>query len=81
MTTTTRVIFRKWKKEGDIIAFFPDIPDTGCCVLSYMHVGQHGAADYQGLLKETIPARPEEYTDLRKELESIGYRLDIHKRK
>ena len=77
----TIVVFRKFK-DGEIIALFPDIPETypGDCQ-SYLHVGQHGAANYAYLVRYiTTPATPEEYADLQEELTSIGYNLDIKKR-
>ncbi len=75
---TTIVIFRKFKKEGDIIALFPDSRLYHCN--SYQHIGQHGAADYRGLLKSTVLATPAEYEDLKNELTRIGYSLVIRKR-
>ena len=70
----TKVVFRKWK-DGDIIALFPDEPWSRCdySTTSYMHVGQHGAADYAGVIADTRPAREEEYHDLLAELKTIGY--------
>lgn len=83
---TTRVIFRAWLgKErhddlSDVIAIFPDIPaknDAYSC-LSYEHVGQHGPCDPTVCRHpRTRPARPEEYADLKKELEAIGYKLEV----
>jgi hypothetical protein len=67
---TQRVIFRKWKGNGDVIAYFPDQPD-GPFIMSYQHVGQHGGATYPN--RDTIPATPEEYAPLLAELRSIGY--------
>lgn len=80
----TRVMFRKFRDgSGDIIALFPDLPgDThnpGMCE-SYMHNGQHGAADLTGAVYQlTSPARPEEFAALKAELEAplYGYRLKI----
>lgn len=73
----TLVIFRKFK-EGDVIALFPaDIVDVSGNCNSYMHVGQHGGADYNGLLSTTELASPPEYKALKKELESLGYDLDV----
>ena len=76
----TKVIFRKWQ-NGDIIALFPEDPSDvhGRYCNSYMHVGQHGGADY-GLINTTKPATPTEYKDLARELRQIGYKLDIRKR-
>jgi hypothetical protein len=45
-----------------------------------MHVGQHGAADYHGVIQHTIPARRPEYAVLARELRRIGYRLKPIKR-
>ncbi|MCK5608450.1 hypothetical protein KAR91_41600 [Candidatus Pacearchaeota archaeon] len=76
----TRVVFRKFK-EGDIIALFPELSEGGAGVESYMHVGQHSSADYNGCISMTKPAAPEEYKALAIELESIGYNLLIRKRR
>lgn len=71
----TKVVFRKWK-EGDVIALFPDEPWSrhDYTTMSYMHVAQHGAADYADLIATTQPAREHEYQDLLSELQSIGYK-------
>lgn len=37
-------------------------------------------ADPQGVIQSTKPAKPEEYADLKQELESIGYELETVKR-
>ncbi len=63
-----RVIFRKWKGNGGIIAFFPDQKD-GPYIGSYEHVGQHGNASYPH--PQTEPAEPHEYAALLKELLGI----------
>lgn len=69
----TKVVFRKWK-DGEVIALFPDDTNPhGGTVTSYMHVGQHGAADYGHVIVATRPARPSEYRDLLAELKAIGY--------
>ena len=73
------VIFRVWKKTGDVIAFFPEIPAdyNGYLMSSYEHIGQHGAADYFGLIPDTYLATRSEYAELKKELTSIGYKLKV----
>ena len=85
----TIVIFRKWKSSehisglGDIIALFPELPaDIGASCASFEHFGQHGAADYNSVIRRTVPATPEEYADLKAELEgpNYGYILTILKR-
>jgi hypothetical protein len=67
---TQRVIFRKWRGSGDVIAFFPDQVD-GPYIGSYEHIGQHGNASYPH--PQTERAKPEEYADLLAELKAIGY--------
>ena len=78
----TPVIFRKWKprKEfgeegGDIIALFPTHPGTNdpYTCSSYMHMGQHGSADPNLVMRATVPATPAEYANLKAELVSVGY--------
>ena len=67
-----RVVFRKWKSNGQVIAFFLDQVYRGY-VMSYEHVGQHGNACYPH--PQTDPASPEEYADLLRELvERVGYK-------
>lgn len=69
-----RVIFRKWKDNGGVIAFFPDQKEAHGLIGSYEHVGQHGAAAYPNY---TTPATPAEYAPLLAELRGIGYD-DLH---
>jgi hypothetical protein len=79
---TIHVILRRWLDTGDLIALFPDQPADyrGWLVDSFMHVGQHAAADYHGVVRATKPASPDEAADLIRELERIGYRLKVIKR-
>lgn len=71
--TMTKVVFRKWR-NGDVIALFPDdVNPYDSTVISYMHVGQHGAADYAYVVYKTHPAQPDEYRSLLSELRNIGY--------
>ena len=75
----TKVIFRNLK--GQIIALFPEEPgdNSPYTCSSYMHVGQHGAASVS-LSTIARLATPQEYKPLAKELEELGYRLQIIKR-
>lgn len=77
------VVFRVHDKDdGDVFALFPGLPGTGepgSCAC-YQHVGQHSSADYAGCLRTSRPAKPAEYAALLKELENIGYRLNVLKR-
>jgi hypothetical protein len=77
----TRTVFRKFK-DGAVIALFVDIPEStpGSC-LSYMHVGQHGAADYLGVMLTTKAATSEEKRQLWDELLAIGYDIKCIKRR
>lgn len=78
---TDIVIFRRFP-DGDVIALFPYLPaeclNAWPCQ-SYMHIGQHGAADPR-IVYDTRPARPHEYAALKAELERIGYRLAVRRR-
>ncbi len=66
-----RVVFRKWKGSGTVIAFFLDQVYRGY-VMSYEHIGQHGNATYPH--PQTEPASPSEYAELLRELtERVGY--------
>lgn len=70
----TKVVFRKFKQGGEIIALFPEqINHRNLTVCSYMHVGQHSDADYNGVISATTLATESEYAALLSELKSIGY--------
>ena len=77
----TKVVFRKYRDNGDILALFPDVPFSSGCIMSYEHTGQHGGAHYGHCIARTKPATEKEYEALRAELESIGYDLEIKKRR
>lgn len=78
----TIVVFRKYK-NGSVFALFPyeDADPHGMYCTAYAHIGQHSGADYYGCIRATIPAKPEEYADLKKELESIGYDLIVRQKR
>lgn len=81
--TKTDVIFRYFKtKPKVVIALFPGLASDPNCwhCDSYIHVGQHGAADYSGVIMESRPATEEEYASLKAELERIGYDLNVVRR-
>jgi hypothetical protein len=73
----TLVVFRQWRDTGGVIALFPELPSDlyGYFCDSYERVGQHGGADYSGVVFATKPAMPKEYRALRRELTRIGYKL------
>lgn len=73
------VIFRK-ERGGSIVAVLPyEIADLSGNMTSYAHIGQHSAMspDY---LRDTTPAREDEYRELLDELVSIGYDPKIRRR-
>ena len=79
-TIKTDVIFRKFK-EGDIIALMPhEVCTYSGEITSYMHVGQHSSANYNECLQITRLCRVSEYNELKKELESLGYNLNVIKK-
>ncbi len=77
----TKVIFRRHLEEPrEVVAIFPELPAdvVGRYATCYAHVGQHGSCDPVYLVDVlTLPATPEEYAPLQKELEQIGYVLDV----
>ena len=70
-----KVIFKK-DKEGNIIAFLPDIEVNFGNIMSYAHDGQHSETDieYYWSLKK---AEQEEYKSLLNELKMIYNDYDI----
>lgn len=76
---TAKVIFRKFR-GGDILALFPYEYEGNGFILSYQHVGQHSAADYNAMIRNSKPAKPDEYSDLFGELEGLGYNLQVIQR-
>ena len=83
MNELTKVIFRKWNgKNGTVIAIFPEevATDDPATCYSYEHIGQGGACRDYVVIKRSRLAKPEEYADLKSELESRGYSLKIIQR-
>jgi len=83
-SSKTIVVFRRWKTpngQGEILALFPEIDAGGGLCSSYEHVGQHGAASYSACIVLTVPALPTQYKALRHELERLGYKLVVHRRR
>jgi hypothetical protein len=72
----TAVIYRAYPDDGDVVALFPEAPSSVTdphLVTCYQHIGQHGAADYQLVVKQTRLATEAEAESLHQELQSIGY--------
>lgn len=67
--------------EGnEVFAYFPNemYDTTGILRSCYAHIGQHSGC-HPEYLKGCKKATPEQYNDLKTELESIGYNLEIIK--
>ena len=82
----TRVVFRTITSgisKGEVIALFiDDIADYHGNIMSYMHIGQHAAANYNACVGVSKLSTPQEYEPLLSELKSIGYSdLKIVKRR
>lgn len=82
----TPVIFRaerSGKFKGDVTAVFPCDPSdvNGYQMSCYAHIGQHSGCSLDWY-HTTRAAKPEEYADLKRELESApyGYRLKVYSR-
>ena len=83
----TPVIFRigRSKNDREVVAVFPCEPHdmSGRDMTCYAHVGQHGGCSFGWFHRGNHrPATPEEYADLKAELESrlFNYRLRVYKR-
>jgi hypothetical protein len=70
-----KVVFRMF--NGEVIALFPEQEESRGNVNSYMHIGQHGGANYNLVMSKSKKATPSQYKDLKAELKSIGYKLDV----
>lgn len=81
----TDVIFRVEKSgdfKGTVFALLPhEAYNHQGSVSSYEHVGQHGKADYNHCIRKSRPATTEESEGLKQEMESIGYDLNVIKRR
>ena len=81
MCDVTKVMFRKFFRKEDqmfgedqVIAIFPEEKEhRPGMVMSFMHHGQHGAADIESIMRITKPAKPNEYAALKRELERPPY--------
>ena len=76
------VQFRKFKGDynGQVTAVFPYVTETVTDVACYAHMGQHSSCAWDYTTMST-PATKAEYAPLKKELESIGYEVNIIKRR
>jgi tRNA C32,U32 (ribose-2'-O)-methylase TrmJ len=81
----TDVMFRVDKSgdnKGVVYALLPhEAYNHSGSVTSYEHVGQHGKADYNYCISKTRPATEKEYSALKEEMESIGYDINVVKKR
>jgi hypothetical protein len=70
-------------RAAEITAVFPTMPGTydDATMACYAHLGQHGICDL-GWYNRTRAAKPNEYADLKRELEAAPYRyrLKVYRR-
>ena len=78
MSDSVRVIFRTFI-NGDVIALFPYEEHAPGLIVSYQRIGQHAPAPYHHVMRVTKPSKPDEIEPLKRELEDIGYKLQIIK--
>lgn len=84
-----KVIFRKDRKDGTIIAFFPECSANYGNIVCYQHIGQNGEASLE-YYYSTVKANPDEYEELYNEVKGIYgtsyakgdsvYELDVKQR-
>ena len=72
-----RVLTHTPYQKGEAIALFPTLVERNGLVQSYMHVGQHGSADYAGMIRESRKATPSEYAPLMRELQGAPYHYNL----
>ena len=75
------VIFKKDRRSGEIVAFFPETVKDGTCnpgnIMAYTHNGQHGEASLDYYWDYCRPCKEEEYADLLAELEGIYKEVNL----
>ena len=88
MPEKTLVLFRAERSgpfKNDVTAVFPYEPHSNAYgMICYQHIGQHSGCD-MGWYRTTRAARPDEYADLKRELENYGpphahYVLEVRQR-
>jgi hypothetical protein len=77
VTKVQFLVNEKDPENPDLFAYFPDNIHNGEYRDCYSHIGQHSSC-HPEYAEESRPATPEEYADLKAELENqIGYELDV----
>jgi len=78
VTKVQFLVNEKDPENPDVFAYFPEenYDNAGKFKTGYSHIGQHSAVHPQ-YAAENRPATPEEYADLKAELEGVGYNLEV----
>lgn len=64
--------------KGTIFAILPhECNNYKGNVTTYQHIGQHSGGDYQVCLQQSRPATTIEAMDLKAEMESLGYNINV----
>jgi len=66
----TKVIFRRVKESGRIVAFFVNFKENGNRIISYQHVGKYNTSSEDFYINNTEPT--DDFFDLLNELLIIG---------
>jgi len=74
-TYKTKVVFLL-EYNLEIFAFFPATPEGNGLYMCYDSVGQHSKSTLM-YARECQPATPEQYEPLKRELEGLGYNLEV----
>lgn len=77
-----RVVFKKDRKTGEIVAVLPEGKGGSLMVSCYTHEGQHSVCSVGYLLSEVVSASEPEYRPLLEEMQSLygETRLLVRKR-
>ena len=76
MNKVVEVEFLIDPEDGECFAYFPNESHNAELKVMYQHIGQHGSID-PSYAAECRKANPGEYTLLYRELEGLGYTLEV----
>ena len=78
LTKVQFLVNEKDPENPDLFAYFPEenYDRMGNTQMGYSHIGQHSAVHTE-YAEESREATPEEYADLKAELEGLGYNLEV----
>jgi len=68
--------------NGTVFALFPhEVSTIDGLVNCFQHVGQHSSAEYNHCINTSKLATADEYADIKKEMENIGYDINVVKKR